>query len=139
LSVSPPGEQSTFLAVDWSSLPFYVVGNATATPLRSLRDIYDDSCLVPKDIRGESGTGERLAHFILEDVPRSESSLKTKLLYLTGDKNRDTIPNILQDGGLDVECLKVYETHCSPNLPRDLGKVVKSSSKGAPNFPFFLV
>ena len=51
--------------------------------------------LAPKDIRGgaESGTSEKLAHFILQDLPPSNEP--RQLLYLTGDKNRDVLPSIL--------------------------------------------
>ena len=88
---------NAFLA-DWSALPFYAVGNATAKSLRSMRDLFGDTVLVPKDIRGgsESGTGDRLARFILDNIPRTGTK---KLLYLTGDKNKDTIPCILIDYG----------------------------------------
>jgi uroporphyrinogen-III synthase len=116
---------------DWSALPFYAVGNATAKSLRSMRDFFGDTVLVPKDVRGgsESGRGDRLARFILDNLPRTGSK---KLLYLTGDKNKDTIPRILIDGGLELDSLKVYETHGSPNFLKDLGTVV-NSPPGAPS------
>ena len=103
-----------------------------------MRDFFGDTVLVPKDIRGgsESGTGDRLARFILDDLPKTGTK---KLLYLTGDKNKDTIPRILIDGGLELDSLKVYETHGSPNFLKDLGTVVKSPS-GASSViytPFF--
>jgi uroporphyrinogen-III synthase len=108
------------------------VGKATATALHSIHDVCGDSRLVPKDIRGssETGTSERLAHFILVDLARTEGGSRTKLLYLTGDKNKDTLPNILEDGGHDLECLQVYETHGSPNFAGELECAVKGSNPG---------
>ncbi|KAI5983290.1 hypothetical protein EDD15DRAFT_2316713 [Pisolithus albus] len=54
----------------------------------------------PTDVRGrsEAGSAEKLARFILEDVPESK-----KMLYLTGDKNRDTMPKILNQRGVGLE------------------------------------
>ncbi|OBZ74927.1 Uroporphyrinogen-III synthase [Grifola frondosa] len=66
----------------------------------------------------ESGTSERLAQFILRDL-RATSGSK-KLLYLTGDKNRDTLPNILKAGGLELQPLQVYETQGSSTFAQDL-------------------
>ena len=113
-------------------MPFYVVGEATATALRSIRTIYGDSGFVPKDIRGssESGTSGRLAHFILEDLAKNGSGSETKLLYLTGDKNKDTLPKILGDCGLDLEYLRVYETRGSSNFTKELECALGSSPRG---------
>ncbi|KAG6853422.1 hypothetical protein C0991_004535 [Blastosporella zonata] len=100
----------------WSLIPFYVVGQATASALADVRQTYGQTPYTPQAICGESsGTGERLAQFIL-DLP-----VKPKgLLYLTGDKNRDTVPSMLRDAGIDVRCLKVYETQESRTFERDL-------------------
>ena len=114
--------------VDWSSVPFYVVGKATASVLAEIRDLYGYSHLVPKDIRGESsGTSENLARIILADMERKPA----KLLYLTGDKNRDTLPKILKEGDVELELLKVYETQGSSNFARELEEAVNLASKGA--------
>ncbi len=72
------------------------------------------------DIRGESsGTAEQLANFILAEQPRP-----TKLLYLTGDKNRDTLPNILGGAGVILHSLKVYETQGSSTFLQQLKGIV---------------
>lgn len=74
----------------------------------------------PRDIRGgsETGTAERLAEFILKDLPSDATS--RKLLYLTGDKNRDTLPRILESGGVELDSLQVYATQGSSTFPHDL-------------------
>ena len=113
---------------DWGNTPFYVVGEATASALREIHDAAGDFPSVPKDIRGaaESGTGEKLAHFILRDLPPSDGP--RTLLYLTGDKNRDVLPNILRDGGVDLQPLQVYATQGSSTFASDLQKALDSVS-----------
>ncbi|KAK0204209.1 tetrapyrrole biosynthesis, uroporphyrinogen III synthase [Desarmillaria ectypa] len=108
---------------DAKEFPFYVVGKATASTLRSI---------IPNaDIRGESsGTAEQLANFILAVQPRP-----TKLLYLTGDKNRDTLPNILGAAGVSLHSLKVYETQGSSTFSQHLKKIVPKR----PNAPWWIV
>ncbi|KIP06765.1 hypothetical protein PHLGIDRAFT_30350 [Phlebiopsis gigantea 11061_1 CR5-6] len=112
---------------DWTSTPFYVVGEATATTLREIRGEVEGSVLAPKDIRGgaESGTSEKLAHFILRDLPASDKP--RKLLYLIGDKNRDVLANILRDGGVELQAQQVYATQGSSSFPSDLRKAVESA------------
>lgn len=103
---------------DWRSVPFYAVGEATSVALRNLSEKIP--LYTPRDIRGgsETGTAERLAGFILKDRPSDESS--RKLLYLTGDKNRDTLPRILESAGVALDPLQVYATQGSSMFPRDL-------------------
>jgi uroporphyrinogen-III synthase len=98
----------------------------------ALADICKDygSLLTPKVIRGSSATGtsERLAHFILEDLSAKESA--KKLLYLTGDKNRDVLPNILKSGNVELESLQVYETQGSSNFANDLDEAIQTLPSG---------
>lgn len=54
-----------------------------------------------------------------------------KLLYLTGDKNRETLPEILREGGLELRSLKVYETRGSSRFEEELGEVVRGVDVGA--------
>jgi uroporphyrinogen-III synthase len=99
-------------------VPFYVVGEATSA---ALRDICEKIPLyTSRDIRGgsETGTAERLAGFILKDLPSDGTS--RKLLYLTGDKNRDTLPKILESAGVALDPLQVYATQGSSTFPHDL-------------------
>ncbi|OSD03820.1 tetrapyrrole biosynthesis uroporphyrinogen III synthase [Trametes coccinea BRFM310] len=106
----------------WAAVPFYAVGAATATALSSIGSAYPSSPHAPHDIRGgaESGTAEKLAHFILADLARSPTRHGKTLLYLTGDKNRDTLPRILSEGGLELESLQVYATQGSSTFDADL-------------------
>ncbi|KAH9976812.1 tetrapyrrole biosynthesis, uroporphyrinogen III synthase [Lactifluus volemus] len=87
--------------IDWRAVRFYAVGPATAAKLAQLPN-------PPQDVRGtESGTAEQLARYIVRDVRQGE-----RLLYLTGDKNRDTLPRIVREG-LGEGCLRelgVYAT-----------------------------
>lgn len=112
---------------DWTSTPFYVVGEATATALREIQGVADGSPFVPTDIRGggESGTSEKLAHFILQDLPPSDKP--RLLLYLTGDKNRDVLPSILRDGGVELQALQVYATQGSSHFASDLERAIDAS------------
>ncbi|KAK0442164.1 hypothetical protein EV421DRAFT_2082543, partial [Armillaria borealis] len=52
----------------------------------------------------------------------------TKLLHLTGDKNRDTLPNILGGAGVYLASLKVYETQGSFNFLWHLKDIVLESA-----------
>jgi uroporphyrinogen-III synthase len=87
--------------VDWRAVRFYAVGPATAALLAQLPN-------PPEDVRGtESGTAERLARYIVQDA-----TTEGKLLYLTGDKNRDTLSRVVREGlgeGVLRE-LRVYAT-----------------------------
>ncbi|KAI0351266.1 tetrapyrrole biosynthesis uroporphyrinogen III synthase [Trametes cingulata] len=113
----------------WSTIPFYVVGAATASALSAIEAAFPSSLHVPHDIRGgtESGTAEKLAHFIVSDVPQSGSR---RLLYLTGDKNRDTLPRILSEGRLELESLQVYATQGSSRFEEDLKQVLGGTPSG---------
>ncbi|EJF55923.1 tetrapyrrole biosynthesis uroporphyrinogen III synthase [Dichomitus squalens LYAD-421 SS1] len=107
----------------WSRTPFYVVGDTTAAALRAI----PSSPYSPQNIRGaaESGTSEKLAHFIAADLSSSPSpSPSKKLFYLVGDKNRDTLPTIIKDAGLDLESLQVYATQGSSRFEEDLLNVL---------------
>lgn len=96
-----------------------MVGDATAAALADIQHISSSNHFAPQDIRGgaESGTSEKLAHFILQDLGRNAG---ITLLYLTGDKNRDTLPSILKDGELELLNLQVYGTKGSSHFESDL-------------------
>ena len=98
---------------DWSTIPFYVVGTATGNVLRKMpTSSFTPS---PQNTIGEgSGTGEALAELIIDDQSRRAPGLP--LLYLTGDKNRDTLPSLVKAMGLDLEPIRVYETRGSRNF-----------------------
>ncbi|KAG5642299.1 hypothetical protein DXG03_003043 [Asterophora parasitica] len=112
----------------WSAVPFYVVGQGTAAALSEVQQAYGQTPYTPEELRGESsGTGERLAQFI-----RDQPEKPKKLLYLTGDKNRDTVPTILGEAGIELRALKVYETQGSSTFERDLGKAIEQTLKHPP-------
>ena len=118
--------------VDWTSVPFYVIGEATASAAAELRSTLP-SHLVPGDIRGQaqSGTAEQLARFILSDLSvRRDGSTPRKLLYLTGDKNRDTLPNILTSEGIVLDTLQVYATQSSSSFRCDLRSALEKAPAG---------
>ena len=114
----------------WSAVPFYVVGEATAKALADIHEALGDSPFAPRDIRGgaESGTSGRLAHFIVDDLAKTTGS--KRLFYLTGDKNRDTLPNILGDAGLELDSLQVYATQGSSTFAADLKNVLECRKPG---------
>ncbi|KAF9221800.1 tetrapyrrole biosynthesis uroporphyrinogen III synthase [Gyrodon lividus] len=117
-------------SVNWGAIPFYVVGDATAAAASKIQTNFPSfSHLAPTLIRGgsQSGTAERLAYFLLEEVPSRDNETR-KLLYLTGDKNRDTLPQILSTSNIDLDALEVYRTKGSSSFPTDL----KSTLERAP-------
>jgi hypothetical protein len=116
------------LAVDWSSLPFHVVRNATALVLGYIQEICGDSCFIPKDIRpsSKSRTSERLARVILKDLAKTGIP-KAAMLYPTGDKDKDMLPRALAEGSITLTSLQVYETH---GFVRDLENAVRSTLLG---------
>lgn len=109
------------------SVPFFVVGHPTCTALHRA------PCAPrPEQVLGadEGGTGERLAEYIVRYFAAGEHSdaprrgRKPRLLYLTGDKNRDTLPRILSAGGIDLEPLQVYSTCRCPEFEARLEAVL---------------
>ncbi|KAL1756181.1 tetrapyrrole biosynthesis, uroporphyrinogen III synthase [Schizophyllum commune] len=125
--VYPAEAKSSTSENGWAITPFYAVGRATAVALRAIAD----SPAAPRDIRGEeSGTGEQLARFIVEDVARedAERGHPARLLYLTGDKNRDTVPTILTEAGILFEPLQVYGTCGAPDFEQRLDEALADLS-----------
>src|SRR6266404_8546606 len=105
--------------INWEKVRFYAVGPATAEQLSRLSN-------PPRDVRGtESGTAERLAHLIVQDAKRGE-----RLLYLTGDKNRDTLPRVEREGlGEDtLQELRVYATRGVENFERTLARALEGAT-----------
>ncbi|KAF7327870.1 Uroporphyrinogen-III synthase [Mycena kentingensis (nom. inval.)] len=114
-------EGSEAFASSWRTTPFYVVGKSSASKLSEIQSAYPNSPLTPHDIRGaDSGNGEQLAKFIVSDLP----AFVAPLHYLTGDKNRDTLPDILHAAGLKTAPLQVYETRGSSTFTEDLKRAL---------------
>lgn len=122
----------------WAKVPFYVVGKSTATALEEFQTICADLDVDSKlDIRGENtGTGEQLANFILDDLKADNTDRKKNLLYLTGDKNRDTVPKILSSDeeksrGVQLDAIQVYETHGASDFEPNLNSLLHQSITGS--------
>jgi uroporphyrinogen-III synthase len=78
-----------------------------------------------QNIVGEgSGTGEALAKLIIDD--QADRGPKLPLLYLTGDKNRDTLPTLVKAAGIDLEPLQVYGTRGSQSFPAGVKELLQS-------------
>lgn len=108
-------------------MPFYVVGESTASALRATFMTYEQLGLEPPEIRGQgSGNAAVLGPFILNDMKERPA----KLLYLTGDKNRDTLPNILEEGGLSLLSLQVYMTQGSSTFEATLDSRLMGADNG---------
>ncbi|KAH9942853.1 tetrapyrrole biosynthesis, uroporphyrinogen III synthase [Amylocystis lapponica] len=124
------GQERYPVTVDWAAVPFYAVGEVTAKALADIREVVGDSPFAPREIHGgaESGTSERLAHFIVEHLSGTEGS--KRFLYLTGDKNRDTLPRIMSDAGFELESLQVYATQGSSTFAADLQKALDAAPQG---------
>ncbi len=116
------------LQAGWDGVAIYVVGEKTAS---SLRNIFAQSTDIDPgsiDIRGqESGSAANLATFILSDVHGRSG---TKLLCLTGDKNRDTISRMLSGENMRLEPLQVYRTHESSSIESRLSSILEMAPKG---------
>ncbi|CAA7262699.1 unnamed protein product [Cyclocybe aegerita] len=96
------------------------------TTATALREVFSTFGLPDPDIRGQtSGNAASLGPFILEDLRQRPA----KLLYLTGDKNRDTISRILTEGGISLEPLQVYETRGSSTFESSLATALAPCPK----------
>lgn len=89
------------LAQRWNGAPAYAVGPKTA---RRLRDVG----LEPRG--DDAGDAEALASQIIEEVPSAP------LLFLCGNRRRDTLPNRLRAADVPFEELVVYETRIRQDL-----------------------
>ena len=89
------------LRARWRGRTVYVVGPKTGRWMRKLG----------LEVRGEeAGTAAALAHRIIEDGPDAP------LLFLSGNRRRDTLPDALREAGLAFEEQVVYETHARSTL-----------------------
>ncbi len=116
----------------WFTVPFYVVGKATASALSSLHDLFPATHhhLLPSPamIRGqESGNAEQLANFIVQDI--QANGHESNLLYLKGDKNRETLPSILNAASLKFDPVQVYGTTGSSSFKDDLERVIEEHAR----------
>lgn len=99
----------------WGGRRAYAVGPKTAARLRALG-------LQPHG--AETGSAQALAACIVDDAPSGP------LLFLSGNRRRDTLPEALRNADVPFEELVVYETH--PRIELDL-----PTPDGAPWLVFF--
>ncbi|KAJ5206350.1 Tetrapyrrole biosynthesis uroporphyrinogen III synthase [Penicillium cf. griseofulvum] len=108
-------------------LILYTVGPATARTLTTLRDKHLPSAIIHG---ADTGTGENLAHLILQHYDSLYPKNKPSLLFLVGEVRRDIIPKTLMDERLAVEKrvgveeLVVYETGVMGSFEGDFENVV---------------
>ena len=101
-----------------------MVGKATSAALQETFAAFAHLGVGSPDISGEStGNAASLAPLILHDIKERPA----RLLYLTGDKNRDTLPRLLEEGGMSLQSLQVYETCGSPSFPEALSVAISSA------------
>lgn len=117
-------KNSSSSPTQWTRVPFFAVGPATSSALRTVPLA---PWLRPRLVMGgeATGTGETLAryvirHFSSPSILDQSSDLRPAerappLLYLVGDKNASTIPDMLSaasppTGPVPYEELQVYET-----------------------------
>ncbi|KAF8633814.1 hypothetical protein AX15_001227 [Amanita polypyramis BW_CC] len=128
---SLPQHTSSSWKTLWSSLPFYAVGQGTASSLSALYDLFPAYLhLIPSPTMvcgQESGNAEQLARFIVQDV--TDKRGVPKLLYLTGDKNRETLPSILNEAGVTFEPVQVYGTKGSSRFKEVLEMAIGAHPK----------
>ncbi|SCZ94634.1 BZ3500_MvSof-1268-A1-R1_Chr12-3g04011 [Microbotryum saponariae] len=108
--------------------PIFAVGQATAEALRTqlLRPPPEENVLGND---GTTGSGEKLARFISRYFKGDPPGRKWKLLYLVGDKNRETLANLLEvdDGRFELDKLRVYQTKAleGKQLENEVDRVVQ--------------
>ncbi|SJX64360.1 related to HEM4-Uroporphyrinogen III synthase [Sporisorium reilianum f. sp. reilianum] len=124
------GKTSSSSPTQWNRVPFFAVGPATSSALRTVPLA---PWLRPRLVMGgeATGTGETLAryvvrHFSSPSILDQNSDLRSAeqappLLYLVGDKNAATIPDLLSQaspptGPIPLEELQVYETAPDPHF-----------------------
>lgn len=89
------------LSTLWGGAPAYVVGPKTAERLRN-------AGLRPRGM--DAGTAEALADQIVEEAPNG------LLLFLSGNRRRDVLPNRLEASEIPFDELTVYETRTRSSL-----------------------
>jgi hypothetical protein len=123
----------------WPRTPVFAVGSATAEATRAAAK------KIVQPVRpalvmggGATGTGEALASYIIRHfngpsgaAPGDALDVETDtppLLYLTGDKNASTIPDMLGQANppISVETLMVYETSLDSNFTSSCSALSRS-------------
>ena len=125
------GKNSSASPTAWSRVPFFTVGPATSSALRSLPL---QPWLRPRLVMGgqATGTAELLATYIVRhfSTPSLMEGIPAHapLLYLVGDKNTSTIPDALDAANPPIphEQVQVYETRLDPHFQESVQTLAKS-------------
>lgn len=129
-SLEIDSKTSELFSGDWSKTPFYVVGESTRRALMQMTTLqpskFSESLILGAT---QTGSSESLAQFILDNLPPRR--IGEKLLYLTGDKNKDTFRRILTENGVEIEELMVYETKAASDLGERIASIAKEIVNGA--------
>lgn len=106
-----------------TTIPFFTVGKATRDAVINRSGLQLDS----NHVLGaeETGNGDKLASFIVEFFKSMGRTPELPLLYLVGDKNRETIQDSLKENGIKVERLQVYETAMAHDFEERLDAVLE--------------
>ncbi|KAG9303468.1 hypothetical protein G9A89_013795 [Geosiphon pyriformis] len=120
----------------WKNIPFFTVGNVTAEavtrnlgykPLgakesgtaNALADhivsFYENQ--LQKNLQGSNDSNNRIS--VVNSTSGSTIS-SLSLLFLVGDKRRDTLPQKLVKSGINLRELLVYQTNGRPNFSQEL-------------------
>ncbi|CAG4948116.1 unnamed protein product [Colias eurytheme] len=93
--------------VIWNSKRVYTVGEASSRKIKQMLGL---------DALGEtSGSAENLAK-----VMSAENAASSKFLYPCGNLRSEILPNVLQEAGISVDALTVYETKENEHLRESL-------------------
>ena len=106
------------LIAQWSALPFYAVGEASASLLTSS---------FPLTAHPIGGNGAALARAIVQQrrarVP--PSTPPAPLLVLTGQLRGEVMFDVLREGGVAYEEVEVYDTQLRTGLKADVSALVR--------------
>lgn len=101
----------------WNTKPVYVVGKATAS-------LVEEIGLIPQGEK--SGNAEKLAEYICSREKPNHSAL----LFPCGALKREVLPTVLQEKGIALESLTVYQTTQHSDLQESLSSYF--SQQGIP-------
>ncbi|KAG8984997.1 hypothetical protein FRB90_005002 [Tulasnella sp. 427] len=116
----------TKLNAAWNEVPFYVVGQKTADTLMALAALRPALYPSPDYVLGAAatGSGDKLASFIIKSLLDKAERSSVPILYLTGDKNRDTVETALANAHIAIQACQVYQTSARPALSAEIKDAV---------------
>ena len=120
-SLAPSGFSR--LLAQWAALPFYTVGEASASMLSSS---------FPLRATAVGGNAAALARHIAHEArPAVQSGPVRPLLVLSGQLRREELFDGLRGGGVAYEELEVYRTQTRPGLAGDVRRLLGEGEAGA--------